>query len=229
MFPDRLKNAGWEGRRPTQKVNALELIGRKPRSFRDRVPKQWRCRQVVRKCASPVAPIFSVFVFEHIACWALSPCDLRRPKRNATPSWVGCAMAKSGIDAAAVRHLLREAVQNSGWALCVGAGASCPVFPLWAELVSAIAGQDPAMRGRPDLVDFLRDRYSLSALIDAVEGSSKRRRRERVGAVEIGGAHWSISEKWQDGGVSPYSAPLRREAQECDPTWSFGKRFVGRC
>jgi hypothetical protein len=60
-----------------------------------------------------------------------------------------------------------------------------------------------------------------------VEGGSKRRRRESVGAVEIGGAHWSISEKRQDGGVSPYFAPLRREAQECDPTWSFGKRFVG--
>jgi hypothetical protein len=66
-------------------------------------------------------------------------------------------------------------------------------------------------------------------LLQSVEGGSKRRRRESVGAVEIGGAHWSISEKWQDGGVSPYSAPLRREAQECDPTWSFGKRFVGRC
>ena len=63
----------------------------------------------------------------------------------------------------------------------------------------------------------------------AVEGGSKRRRRGSVGAVEIGGAHWCISEKWQDGGVSPYLVQLRREAQKCDPTWSFGKRFVGRC
>ena len=30
------------------------------------------------------------------------------------------------------------------------------------------------------------------------------------------------------GACSPYLAQLRREAQECDPTWSFGKRFVGR-
>jgi hypothetical protein len=70
---------------------------------------------------------------------------------------------------------------------------------------------------------------TIGQIVKNVEGGSKRRRRESVGAVEIGGAHWSSSEKWQDGGVSPYSAQLRREAQECDPTWSFGKRFVGRC
>lgn len=62
-----------------------------------------------------------------------------------------------------------------------------------------------------------------------VEGGSKRRRRGTVGAVEIGGAHGWISEKRQDRGVSLYLAQLRREAQECDPTWSFGKRFVGKC
>ena len=61
-----------------------------------------------------------------------------------------------------------------------------------------------------------------------VEGGSKRRRRGSVGAVESGGAQEGISERWEDGGVSPYLVQLRREAQECVPTWSFGKTFVGR-
>ena len=62
-----------------------------------------------------------------------------------------------------------------------------------------------------------------------VEGGSKWRRRERVGAVEIGGAHWCSTAKWQDSGRQPRSCPFTQEAQECDATWSFGKRFVGRC
>jgi hypothetical protein len=62
-----------------------------------------------------------------------------------------------------------------------------------------------------------------------VDGGSKRRRRGNVGAVEFGGAQvvqFCEVARW---GVSPDLAPLRREAQECDPIWSFGKRFVGRC
>lgn len=47
-------------------------------------------------------------------------------------------------------------------------------------------------------------------------------------AVQNGGAHWCLTEKWEDGGISPYFAQLYREAQECDVTWSFGKRFAGR-
>ena len=62
-----------------------------------------------------------------------------------------------------------------------------------------------------------------------VEGGSKWRRGGSVAAVEIGGAHWCISGSWEDSGVSRYLAQLRREAQECDPTWSFGKKFVGAC
>jgi hypothetical protein len=65
--------------------------------------------------------------------------------------------------------------------------------------------------------------------MDNVDGVPKRRRRGNVAAVQIGGAQARISEKWQDGGFSHDRAQFSREAQECDPTWSSGKRFVGRC
>ena len=62
-----------------------------------------------------------------------------------------------------------------------------------------------------------------------VDGGSKRGRGGSVAAVEIGSAHWCISGSREDWDVSPYLAQLRREAQECDPIWSFGKKFVGVC
>jgi hypothetical protein len=65
--------------------------------------------------------------------------------------------------------------------------------------------------------------------VKLVEGGSKRRRGDIVAAVENGGAHWCIFGSREDRGVSRYLAQLRREAQECDPTWSFGKKFVGWC
>ena len=63
----------------------------------------------------------------------------------------------------------------------------------------------------------------------SVEGGSKRRRGGIVAAVENGGAHWCISGSGEDIGDSRYLAQFRREAQECDPIWSFGKKFVGAC
>src|SRR5262249_38686400 len=64
---------------------------------------------------------------------------------------------------------------------------------------------------------------SASALVD---GGSKRRRGGSVAAVEFDGAHECIPVRGQDGGVSPHLPRLRREAPECDPTWSSGPRFV---
>jgi hypothetical protein len=103
------------------------------------------------------------------------------------------------------------AVADGGGKVDVGAGAALAID------AKVVEGQ----------IGIMRRAKALEPII--VEGGSKRRRRESVGAVENGGAHVCISEKWEDGGFSPYCAQLRREAQECDPTWSFGKRFVGRC
>jgi len=64
---------------------------------------------------------------------------------------------------------------------------------------------------------------------DDVDGVPKWRRRGIVAAVETGGAPASISGSWEDRGINPDFPQHRREAEECDPIWSFGKRFVGRC
>ena len=62
-----------------------------------------------------------------------------------------------------------------------------------------------------------------------VDGVPKRQRRGSVAAVQFGGAPMSVSGSREDGGFSLYLLQLHREVQECDPTWSFGKRFVGWC
>ena len=65
--------------------------------------------------------------------------------------------------------------------------------------------------------------------INFVEGGSKRRRRGMSGRLKMA-AHIGASLRSGKMGASvPILSQLRREAQECDPTWSFGKRFVGRC
>jgi hypothetical protein len=48
-------------------------------------------------------------------------------------------------------------------------------------------------------------------------------------AVQNGGAHGDISEKWQDGDFSPYCVQLPGEAREGDPIRNMGRSFVGRC
>jgi hypothetical protein len=43
-------------------------------------------------------------------------------------------------------------------------------------------------------------------------------------------AHRSaVPENWDDGGVSRHLSQIRREAQECTLTWSFGPKCVGAC
>ena len=62
-----------------------------------------------------------------------------------------------------------------------------------------------------------------------VEGGSKRRRGGRVAAVQFGGAHECSPVRRQDGEPFPDLTPLLRKALECDPTWSSGETFAGRC
>jgi hypothetical protein len=62
-----------------------------------------------------------------------------------------------------------------------------------------------------------------------VDGVPKRQRRGSVAAVQFGGAPSSVSGSREDGGFSLDLLQLHREVQECDPAWSFGKRFVGWC
>ena len=73
------------------------------------------------------------------------------------------------------------------------------------------------------------DAPDLREKVLAVDGVPKRQRRGSVAAVQFGGAPVSVSGSREDGGFSLYLLQLHREVQECDPTWSFGKRFVGWC
>ncbi len=65
--------------------------------------------------------------------------------------------------------------------------------------------------------------------VESVDGGRKWWRGGGVAAVEIGGAHACSSASWEDGGWGPDLAQIRRETQECVPTWSSGKRCVGGC
>ena len=76
-------------------------------------------------------------------------------------------MAKSGKISSHATRLLRDAAKNSGWTLCVGAGASHGIFPSWHELTEEIAAGDPQVGDSVTLVKSLSERYSLDAFIEA--------------------------------------------------------------
>jgi len=75
-------------------------------------------------------------------------------------------MAKPGFDAASCEGCLRSASSN-GWALCIGAGASDPIFPRWGKLVTTLLSwADPSLN--PEQIQRLTTSLSLESLIQAV-------------------------------------------------------------
>jgi YD repeat-containing protein len=62
-----------------------------------------------------------------------------------------------------------------------------------------------------------------------VDGGRKRRRGDRVAAVQNGGAQPCRSLGGEDRGDSPDHTPFQREAQECTATWRSGARYAVRC
>ena len=76
-------------------------------------------------------------------------------------------MAKEGLKGSDVEAVLRTLSRGSGWSLCIGAGASMPVFPSWPELVKKLAAIDP--KATPDMADRLLLSYSPDALIEAAK------------------------------------------------------------
>lgn len=62
-----------------------------------------------------------------------------------------------------------------------------------------------------------------------VDGGRKRRRGDRVAAVQNGGAQPCSSLRGEDRGDSPDHTPFQREAQECTATWRSGARYDVRC
>lgn len=47
-------------------------------------------------------------------------------------------MVKEGLDQTTGRACIRTTISGGGWALCIGAGASRPVFPFWSDLVQRL-------------------------------------------------------------------------------------------
>lgn len=47
-------------------------------------------------------------------------------------------MAKQGVPFTQLKSTLRAAANGHGWALCIGAGSSAPMFPSWATLVRSL-------------------------------------------------------------------------------------------
>ncbi len=82
-------------------------------------------------------------------------------------------MAKKGIELGDLKALLKERCKTSGWALCVGAGTSVPVFPNWQTLVESLAAQDVGAEQVTMLVAKLASEFGPDALLQAAKDRLK--------------------------------------------------------
>lgn len=79
-------------------------------------------------------------------------------------------MAKKGLLQSGFAHQLKGRSKAGGWALCVGAGISHPLFPSWDELVGRlITHEDPSRSSgeNDELLNRLTKRFGPDALIEA--------------------------------------------------------------
>ena len=76
-------------------------------------------------------------------------------------------MAKIGLKGLEVGGILADLSKKEGWALCVGAGISRPLFPTWPELVGRLAEEVEGDGKGAELAAWLLERYSPDAAIQA--------------------------------------------------------------
>lgn len=74
-------------------------------------------------------------------------------------------MTKPGLTEDKVDGLLASAAHGPGWALCIGAGTSLPVFPDWNTLVERLFAR--VSPDEPGLASALAETFSPDALIQA--------------------------------------------------------------
>ena len=80
-------------------------------------------------------------------------------------------MVKKGFDIDEVPILVSPAGDKIGWALCIGAGTSIPIFPSWDDLAEKLS--DDLVPDYPLNVSLLRRMgYSADALIQSVKNYS---------------------------------------------------------
>ena len=103
--------------------------------------------------------------------------------------------------------------------------------PLYLQAGAAIAADkefNAAESPINEQGDVLREEVA-TFLARHVDGGRKRRRGDRVAAVQNGGAQPCSSLRGDDRGDSPDHTLFQREAQECTATWRFGARYDVRC
>ena len=83
-------------------------------------------------------------------------------------------MAKPGLDLGTCAGILKEKCSHHGWALCIGAGASLPIFPSWENLIVSLLVRQAGKRKGPSLAVRLQKQFSPDAVIEACAHMSGR-------------------------------------------------------
>lgn len=77
-------------------------------------------------------------------------------------------MAKQGFTLSRLPTVLKNVVARHGWALCVGAGTSQPLFPSWNSLVSTIMMAVDSS-AKPEVIKSVLANYTPDAVIQAAQ------------------------------------------------------------
>jgi hypothetical protein len=76
-------------------------------------------------------------------------------------------MAKSGLVMPNLKPVLQSKAGSSGWALCIGAGTSYPMFPNWYALVTDLVSHDIGPVRAKNIMPSLSGGFGLDALVQA--------------------------------------------------------------
>lgn len=78
-------------------------------------------------------------------------------------------MAKPGIELENTQPLIRSILETTGWALCIGAGTSLPIFPSWSQLVENLISKDVGVGESDLLFKSLGVSFQADALLQAAK------------------------------------------------------------
>jgi len=76
-------------------------------------------------------------------------------------------MAKRGLSCKDVSSILKDVQSTTGWALCIGAGTSVPMFPSWNKLVESLVAKKAGAIKATNLSQQLLSKFSPDSLIQA--------------------------------------------------------------
>lgn len=76
---------------------------------------------------------------------------------------------KTGFTSDTITDVLRQRADSSGWALCIGAGTSYPMFPDWYSLVTGLIEKDADATVAEAIMPNLSKNFGLDALVQAAK------------------------------------------------------------